>query len=67
MRLSISKPQHRSLLNDLAVQLGSDKPTDALEHILNCWMVGGMLPTSATPIVLPPVEPESEFDGLLEF
>jgi hypothetical protein len=39
MRISISKPQHRALLENLANQLGGD-PKDALEHILNCWQVG---------------------------
>jgi hypothetical protein len=35
MRLYISKKHHQKLLTDLAAQLGSDNPTDALEHILN--------------------------------
>jgi hypothetical protein len=46
MRLYITKKHHQQMLTDLAVQLGSDSPTDALEHILNCWTV---LPPSSTP------------------
>ena len=41
MRISISKPQHRALLTNLADQLEGD-PKDALEHVLNCWQVGQM-------------------------
>lgn len=38
MRLSITKPQHRQLLMEIAAQLRSDDPKDALEHVLNCWI-----------------------------
>jgi hypothetical protein len=38
MRLSITKPQHRQLLLEIAAQLRSDDPKDALEHVLNCWI-----------------------------
>jgi hypothetical protein len=47
MRISISKQQHRTLLENLANQLGGD-PKDALEHILNCWQVG-QLPAPNQP------------------
>jgi hypothetical protein len=46
MRLTISKRHHQQLLTALAAQLGSDSPTDALEHILNCWIA---LPPSSGP------------------
>jgi hypothetical protein len=67
MRISIGKPQHRELLLRIAVQLGSDKPSDALEHILNCWMVGNS-PT-ASPASPTAQEPHSadEFEGLIDF
>ncbi len=66
MRLYISKKHHQKLLTDLASQLGSDNPTDALEHILNCWTV---LPPSSTPAApaaaaAPPADPLS---GLIQF
>jgi len=38
MRLSIRKRQHQQLLLEVASQLRSDDPKDALEHILNCWI-----------------------------
>ena len=38
MRLSVTKPQHRQLLMEIAAQLRSDDPKDALEHVLNCWI-----------------------------
>ena len=65
MRLTISKQQHRSLLLNLAAQLGSDKPIDGLEHILNCWMVGNVPPSpiSPAPKTAAAIE-EDEFAGL---
>jgi hypothetical protein len=67
MRLYISKKHHRKLLSDLAAQMGSDNPSDALEHILNCWIV---LPPSSSPPAaiggeLPP--PVDDFSGLVQF
>ncbi len=50
MRLYITKKHHQRMLVDLADQLGSDSPTDALEHILNCWTA---LPPSSSPQVAP--------------
>lgn len=38
MRLSVTKPQHRQLLLEIAAQLRSSDPKDALEHVLNCWI-----------------------------
>jgi hypothetical protein len=49
MRLYITKKHHQRLLTELAEQLGSDSPTDALEHILNCWTV---LPPSSAPVTV---------------
>ena len=69
-RLRISKPQHQAVLKSVANQLGSDKPIDGLEHILNCWLVGNIPPVaSATPMMTPIAEPESEdeFSALMEF
>ncbi len=66
MRLYISKKHHQKLLLDLATQLGSDSPTDALEHILNCWTV---LPPSASPpgASLPAVAATDPMAGLVQF
>ena len=69
-RLRISKPQHQAVLKLVAQQLGSDKPMDGLEHILNCWLVGNIPPVvSSTPMTAPIAEPESEdeFSALMEF
>ena len=38
MRLSVTKKQHQQLLLEIASQLRSDDPKDALEHVLNCWI-----------------------------
>ncbi len=67
MRLSISKPQHRAIIQSVATQLGSDRPMDGLEHILNCWLVGNIPPSSnqSPPIAHPP--DDDEFSSLLEF
>ena len=67
MRLTISKRHHQELLTALAAQLGSDSPTDALEHILNCWTV---LPPSSTaqhsqPTA--PTKPDDPLSGLVQF
>ncbi|MBD1911287.1 hypothetical protein [Leptolyngbya sp. FACHB-8] len=53
MRLSITKPQHRQLLLEIAAQLRSDDPKDALEHVLNCWIS----PYHSQPVVVPPATP----------
>ena len=69
-RLRISKPQHQAVIKLVAQQLGSDRPMDGLEHILNCWLVGNIPPVaSATPMMTPIDEPESEdeFSALMEF
>jgi hypothetical protein len=48
------KPQHWGLLNDVANQLGGSS-NDALEFILNCWMVGqAPAPVKPTPQVFEP-------------
>jgi hypothetical protein len=66
MRLYVSKKHHQKLLMDLAAQLGSDSPTDALEHILNCWTV---LPPSSSPQVAPnpPTASTDPMAGLVQF
>ena len=71
MRVSISKPQHLALLETVCKQLGSDKPIDGIEHILNCWLVGN-IPASTVPFVSPsPIaaapESDDEFSALMEF
>ena len=38
MRLSIVKKHHQQLLLEIASNLRSNDPKDALEHILNCWV-----------------------------
>jgi hypothetical protein len=64
MRLTISKRHHQQLLTDLALKLGSDSPTDALEHILNCWIV---LPPSSMPSPDSPTNPADPLAGLVQF
>ena len=67
-RLCISKPQHQVLLTDLAHRLGTNRPQDALEHVLNCWIVGNVPPPSSPTIQAQPIPSgEAEFDGLLEY
>ena len=69
-RLRISKPQHQAVIKSVAQQLGSDRPMDGLEHILNCWLVGNIPPTnSSTPMTAPiaATESEDEFSALMEF
>ena len=69
MRVSISKPQHRAIINSVCAQLGSEKPIDALEHILNCWLVGNIPPSTSTTPTTIAASPESddEFSALMEF
>ena len=38
MRLSIVKKHHQQLLLEIASNLRSNDPKDALERILNCWV-----------------------------
>jgi hypothetical protein len=38
MRLSVTKKQHQQLLLEVASQLRSSDPKDALEHVLNWWI-----------------------------
>ena len=66
MRLRISKPQHQTVIQSVATQLGSNKPIDGLEHILNCWLVGNIPP--ATSVSKTPIEPVTdEYSELMEF
>ena len=69
MRVSISKPQHLALLDTVGTQLGSDKPIDALEHILNCWLVGNIPASTVIPksSIAPVQESDDEFSSLMEF
>jgi len=68
-RLRISKPQHQAVLKSVAAQLGSSKPIDGLEHILNCWLVGNV-----PPMVNPSPQPietvtddDDDYSQLMEF
>ncbi len=67
MRLTVSKRHHQQLLTALAAQLGSDNPTDALEHILNCWtaLPPSSLPQRSTPS--PIAEPADPLAGIVQF
>ncbi|MGL5063467.1 MAG: hypothetical protein ACRC62_26085 [Microcoleus sp.] len=68
MRVTISKAQHRSLIQSVCNQLGSEKPIDALEHILNCWLVGNVPPSVGQAIAhSTESEPQDEMEGLVEF
>lgn len=64
MRITISKAQHRALLEGLAKQLGGE-PKDALEHILNCWQIGQ---TPVQPSSQPETTPAAdELDNLVDW
>jgi hypothetical protein len=70
MRISISKQQHRTLLENLANQLGGD-PKDALEHVLNCWQVGQLPAPNQTQgsaaLVPQPADDDDEMSGLADW
>ena len=68
-RLRISKPQHQAVIKLVAAQLGSSKPIDGLEHILNCWLVGNV-----PPMVNPSPQPietvtddDDDYSQLMDF
>ena len=68
-RLRISKPQHQAVIKLVAQQLGSDRPMDGLEHILNCWLVGNI-----PPMVNPSTQPieavtddDDDYSQLMDF
>lgn len=74
MRLTISKQQHRAIIQAVAHQLGSEKAIDGLEHILNCWLVGNVPPSASPSIGSSPAieatkasDTEDEFANLVEF
>ena len=71
MRVSISKPQHRAIIQAVASQLGSDKPMDGLEHILNCWLVGNIPPTNSSTPMTAPIETvtddDDDYSQLMDF
>ena len=61
--------QHQAVLKSVAAQLGSSKPIDGLEHILNCWLVGNV-----PPMVNPSPQPietvtddDDDYSQLMEF
>ena len=60
MRISISKKHHQALLLEIAQTLGTDDPKDALEHLLNCWLV----PCHQTPAPQFSAPQQSENDDL---
>ena len=66
MRLSVTKPQHRQLLMEIAAQLRSDDPKDALEHVLNCWISPCHQQPTTTPADVAAVaiatSPDSDLD-----
>ena len=68
-RLRISKPQHQAVIKSVASQLGSDKPIDGLEHILNCWLVGNIPPVASS--VSQPIETviddDDDYSQLMDF
>jgi hypothetical protein len=67
LRLTISQQQHRALLQSIAAQLGTTSLKSALEHVLNCWMVGNVPPTISAPTIAPATESDDEFSSLMEF
>lgn len=70
LRVTVRKQQHRNLLSQIAQELGGDEG-DALEHILNCWVLGGhSAPStqhSTPPQVIAPTVDADEFDGLIDY
>ena len=70
-RLRISKPQHQAVIKLVAQQLGSDRPMDGLEHILNCWLVGNIPPVSSSTPMTAPIETvtddDDDYSQLLDF
>ena len=68
-RLRISKPQHQAVIKSVASQLGSSKPIDGLEHILNCWLVGNVPPmVNASPQPIETVTDDDEdYSELMDF
>ena len=67
-RLRISKPQHQAVIKLVAQQLGSDRPMDGLEHILNCWLVGNIPPTnSSTQPIETVTDDDDDYSQLMDF
>jgi hypothetical protein len=66
MRVYIQKKHHQRLLVDLADRLGTGKPGDALEHILNCW-IAGPSPAAAAAPPLAAAPSDDPMAGLGEF
>ena len=68
-RLRISKPQHQAVIKLVAAQLGSDKPMDGLEHILNCWLVGNIPPVASShPQPIEAVtDDDDDYSQIMEF
>ena len=62
-RLTISQLQHRALLQSIAAQLGTTSLKAALEHVLNCWLVGqvGSIVGHSTQTAPIAANPESWF------
>ena len=66
-RLRISKPQHQAVIKLVAQQLGSDRPMDGLEHILNCWLVGNIPPTNSSTQPIETVTDDDDYSQLMDF
>ena len=67
-RLRISKPQHQAVIKLVAQQLGSDRPMDGLEHILNCWLVGNIPPVaSSTQPIETVTDDDDDYSQLMDF
>jgi hypothetical protein len=69
MRISVSKQQHRSALENLARQLGGDHK-DAFEHVMNCWIVG-QLPAPnqvpSSPLLIPQSTDDNDLSNLADW
>ena len=66
MRLSVTKKHHQQLLMEIASQLRSDDPKDALEHVLNCWISPYHPKVTTVASDVPPVAPEALTDSGLD-
>jgi hypothetical protein len=67
MRLSITQKHHQKLINSVALQLGTDDPRAALEHILNCWIVPCHVPQISATAPSQTKSPEDDLSGVIDW
>jgi hypothetical protein len=67
VRLSITQKHHQNLINSIALQLGTDDPRAALEHILNCWIVPCHVPQILASAPPQAKTTEDDFSGVVDW